>query len=951
MTPERWRRVEDILQAALMRADSERAAFLVHSCAGDDELRREVESLLAQQASTAGFLERPAAAEAARIIGDAGASLLTGRRLGAYQLHERIGVGGMGEVYRARDTKLGRDVAIKILPQLFTSDRDRLARFEREAHVLASLNHPHIGAIYGLEDADGVRALVLELIGGETLAERIARGSMPLAETLLVARQIADALEAAHEKGIVHRDLKPANIKITSDGVVKVLDFGLAKSSDELASVEMTREGVILGTAAYMSPEQARGRPADRRSDIWAFGVVLYEMLTGRPAFEGETLSDLLAKVIEREPDWSALPASTPPRLRELMRRCGRKDPKTRLQAIGDARVQIEELISGTADETIGVVATPPRAQKRARLAWTVTTLALAIIAALAIPATLYFRRVAPEPLVTRFEIATPPTSDPGSFALSADGTQLAFVAMAEGTPRLWVRRLDQVTAQPLPGTEGARYPFWKPDGREIGFFAEGKLKRIVLGSVESHVVADAPAGRGGTWNHDGVIVFAPVGFVLMRVTATGGTPVPVTQLPSGRGSHRFPQFLPDGRRFLYLGGTGGGVEQDMFVGSLDGTESTRVRAARSVAVFAPPASLLWVEEGVLVAQPFDPVRAVVTGEPIPVVQDVGLDEAVYRGAFAVSATGVLAHRTGVGERRQLTWVDRAGVAQGTVGAPDEAGLSGVELAPDGKRVAVVRTVQGNTDVWLIDTGRDVSSRFTLHPGLDGLPLWSSDGTRVVFSSRRIDAENLFEKAANGAGEERPLLPSGELKAALDWSRDGRWLLYGTRHPKTGLDLWAAPMAGGGKPVPVTDARFDETAGQFSPDGRWVAYQSNESRPVQIYIRPFPGPGSPRQLTTAGGSQPRWRPDGKELFYVGLDGRLMAVPIAVGADRQLETGTAVALFRPQLAAGPNINSGTTGSRAQYAVARDGRFLMNLTVAGATPTPITVVLNWDAALKK
>jgi eukaryotic-like serine/threonine-protein kinase len=952
MSDERWRVISRLYDEAAALAPVDRAPFLRKACGGDEALRAEIESLLRDDTRVNELLESK---------GSHGA--LVGQRIGGYEIRSLVGVGGMGEVYRARDTKLGRDVAIKILPRLFTSNPDRLARFEREARVLASLNHPHIGAIYGLEDADGVPALVLELVNGETLADRIARGPIPLNDTLTMARQMADALEAAHEKGIVHRDLKPANIKITPDGVVKVLDFGLAKAaSGDAAPVDLTqsptmtiggtREGVILGTAGYMSPEQAKGRSADKRADVWAFGIVLYEMLTGRQAFAGETTSDVLAKVIEREPDWTALPASTPPRLRELLRRCARKDPKTRLQAIGDARVQIEELISGTADETIGVVATPPRAQKRARLAWTVTTLSLAIIAALAIPATLYFRRVAPEPLVTRFEIATPPTSDPGSFALSADGRQLAFVAMAEGTPRLWVRRLDQVTAQSLAGTEGARYPFWKPDGRTIGFFADGKLKTIDLGSVESHVVADAPTGRGGTWNHDGVIVFAPAGFVLMRVTATGGTPVPVTQLPSGRGSHRFPQFLPDGRHFLYLGGTGRGVEQDMFVGSLDGPESKRVRAARSVAVFAPPASLLWVEEGVLVAQPFDPVHAVVTGEPIPVVQDVGLDEAVYRGAFAVSATGVLAHRTGVGERRQLTWVDRAGVVQGTAGAPDEAGLSGVELAPDGKRVAVVRTVQGNTDVWLIDTGRDVSSRFTLHPGLDGLPLWSSDGTRVVFSSRRNDAENLFEKAANGAGEERPLLPSGELKMALDWSRDGRWLLYGTRHPKTGLDLWAAPMAGDGKPVPVIDAPFDETAGQFSPDGRWVAYQSNESRPVQIYIRPFPGPGSPRQLTTAGGSQPRWRPDGKELFYVALDGRLMAVPIAVGADRQLETGTAVALFRPQLATGPNINSGGTGSRAQYAVARDGRrFLMNVTVAEATPTPITVVLNWDAVLKK
>ena len=403
--------------------------------------------------------------------------------------------------------------------------------------------------------------------------------------------------------------------------------------------------------------------------------------------------------------------------------------------------------------------------------------------------------------------------------------------------------------------------------------------------------------------------MFAPDGAgVLLRVMAAGGTPVPVTQLPSGQGSHRFPQFLPDGRHFLFLGGTGQADEQDMFVGTLDGGESKRVRAARSVAVYAPPASLLWVEEGVLVAQRFDPARAVVSGEPIPVVQDVGLDEGVYRGMFAVSATGVLAHRTGRGERRQLTWVDRAGVARGTVGPPDEAGLSGPELTPDGKRVAVVRTVRGNTDVLLIDTGRDVFRRFTFDPGLDTVPLWSSDGTRVVFASSCPDGRCVFEKAASGAGDNRPLLASGEPKMPLGWSPDGQWLLYGTRHPKTGLDLWAAPMAGDRKPVPVMQTPFDETAGQFSPDGRWVAYQSNESKPVQIYIRPFPEPGGPWQVTTAGGSQPRWRPDGKELFYVGLDARLMAVPIAVGADRQLEAGTAVALFRTQLATGADINS-------------------------------------------
>ena len=746
---------------------------------------------------------------------------LIGQQIGVYQITSLLGAGGMGEVYRAHDTRLRRDVAIKILPRSFTSDLTRLARFEREARMLAALNHPHIGAIYGLEEADGARALVLELVHGETLGERIVRGPIPLSETLFLARQMADALEAAHEKGIIHRDLKPANIKLTPDGVLKILDFGLAKAASDAApsdviptvTIEGTGDGVIIGTAAYMSPEQARGRPVDKRGDVWAFGVVLYEMLTGRRAFAGNTTSDVLAKVIEREPDWTALPASTPPRLRELLRRCARKDPKKRLQAIGDARIQIEELISGATEETATATAAQPRAQRSARFVLIGAALALVTIAALAIPAARYFRRPVPEPLITRFEIPMPPTSDPVSFALSADGRQLAFVAMAEGTPRLWVRRLDQVTAQPLTGTEGARYPFWAPDGRAIGFFADGKLKKIYLGSGDPQVVADAPNGRGGTWNHDGVIVFAPTGGeVLLRVMATGGTPVPVTQFPSGRGSLRFPQFLPDGRHFLFFGLTGGG-EGHMYVGTIDGGESKRVLAARSVAVYAPPASLLWVEEGVLVAQRFDPARAVVSGEPIPVVQGVGLDEGVYRGAFAVSATGVLAHRTGRGERRQLTWVDRAGVARGTVGPPDEAGLSGPELAPDGKRVAVVRTERGNTDVFLIDAGRDAFRRFTFDPGVDSVPLWSSDGTRVVFSSRRNGLQNLFEKAASGAGDTRLLLPSGGPKTPLSWSVDGQWLLY--RYSPSEDRIGPLGRADGRRPraVPVYAHRFRRDGG------------------------------------------------------------------------------------------------------------------------------------------
>ena len=944
--------MKQIFQSALDRAPQERSAFVREACADDGEVRTEVESLLRAHQEAGRF------AESGLGIEDLGLDLI-GRDIGTYRILSQLGAGGMGEVYRARDTKLGRDVAIKILARLFTSDPGRLARFEREARVLASLNHPHIGAIYGLEDVDGVPALVLELVDGETLADRVARGPIPPNETLRIARQMADALEAAHEKGIVHRDLKPANIKITPDGVVKVLDFGLAKAaSGDTATADLTqsptltiggtREGIILGTAAYMSPEQTRGQSVDKRTDIWAFGCVLYEMLTGRLAFNRNTLSDTVAAIIEREPDWTVLPASTSLPLRQLLRRCLKKDPKRRLQAIGDARVQIEELISGPTEEA----ATQPRAQRSSRIGWIVGALSLVIAAALAVPATLYFRRVVPEPLLTRFEIPIPPTSDPASFALSADGRQLAFVATSEGTPRLWVRPLDQVTAQSLAGTEGASYPFWAPDGRAIGFFADGKLKRIDLGSGGLLEVAPATNGGGGTWNRNGVIVFAPASTdPMMRVMAAGGTPVAVTRLTSGQGSsHRWPQFLPDGRHFVFFMASGRGDLNGVYVGTLDGGEPTRVLAAETAAVYAPPGALLWVHQGVLVAQRFDPARQLVSGEPIPVAQAIG-QWTLTRGAFAVSATGVLAHRAGRGERRQLTWVDRAGIVRGTVGPPDESGLGNPELAPHGRRVAVNREDNGNNDVYSIDTDHGLQTRFTFDASVEHSPVWSPDGSRVVFKSLRKGQWDLFQKEASGAGAEQPLLETGEPKSPLSWSPDGRVLLYGAYSLKTGWDIWALPLAGDRKPFPVVQTPFDEFSGQFSPNGRWLAYHSNESQEVQIYVRPFPGPGGVRQVSAMGGSQPRWRSDGKELFYVGPDARLMAVPIAFGVKSEtLDAGVPVPLFRTRLASGENIGS-ISMSTPQYVVAPDGRFLMNLAVEEASPPPITVVLNWDAALKR
>ena len=494
--------------------------------------------------------------------------LSAGMTLGPYEIVAPLGAGGMGEVYRATDTKLKRQVAIKVLPAALTADHDRLVRFQREAEVLASLNHPHIAAIYGLEDADGVRALVMELVDGPTLADRIAQGAIPLDEALPIAKQIAEALEAAHEQGIVHRDLKPANIKVRPDGTVKVLDFGLAKAMEPTSassanamnsptiSMHATQAGIILGTAAYMSPEQTRGGTVDRRADIWAFGVVLYEMLTGRRLFDGATVSDTLAHVLMKDPDWTALPANTPAPIRRLLRRCLEKDRKRRLADIADARMEIEDARSEP--EPAFRPAPAPARHRAHRVLWIFAPLTLVAFLSALVPTVLYFRRATPEPVVTRLDVVTPSTTDAFSFALSPDGRQLAFVANGEKGSQLWLRPLDQVAAQPLAGTDGASFPFWAPDNRAIGFFADSKLKRLDLAGGAPQVLADAIVPRGGTWNRDGIIVFAPLNTGgLMRVGATGGTPVPVTRPAAGQGSHRWPQFLPDGRRVLFLAATG----------------------------------------------------------------------------------------------------------------------------------------------------------------------------------------------------------------------------------------------------------------------------------------------------------------------------------------------------------------------------------------------------------
>ena len=915
---------------------------------------------------------------------------MIGTRIGVYDVVAKIGEGGMGAVYRATDTSLSRQVAVKVLPDAFASDAERLARFEREAKTLASLNHPHIAAIYGFEKSGGMHALVMELVEGDDLSVRIAAAhrlsptahGLPLDEALPIARQIAEALEAAHEQGIIHRDLKPANIKVRSDGTVKVLDFGLAKALDPgggagqagragaeagvyrpdrpdrpdlsasptLTSPAMlTGAGMILGTAAYMSPEQAKGRTVDRRADVWAFGCVLYEMLTGTRAFAGADIQDTFVAIMRDEPDWTRLPATLPQALVAYLKRCLQKDARQRVQSMGDVRLALEGGFETAASPTTAAVAP---AAPRGRLAWTARAVAAAVIVALATPAALYFRRAAPDPIVTRLELATPPTSDPLSMALSPDGRQIAYIATTEGQPKLWVRPFDQATATALPGTDGAAYPFWAPDGRAIGFFADGKLKRIGLSGGGPQVVADAPTGRGGTWNADEVIVFSPRSVSgLLRVPAIGGTPAAVTELKVGDNSHRWPQFLPDGHHFLFTLGLGQTDTRGTYVGSLDGGTPTRVVPDEVAAVFASPDRLLVVRQGVLMALHFDPVRAVVSGDPVPVARSVGVDTTLSRGAFTVSATGVLAHRPGGGQRRQLTWLDRAGRTVGTVNGPDDASPANPALTRDGQQVAVQRTIQGNTDIWLLDA-RGVPSRFTFDSNLDNLPVWSADGRRVVFQSSRSGTGNLFVKPADGSAEEQALLVTPEGKAPQDWSPDGRTLLYTALSPKTGVDLWALPLDGDKKPFPVLQTAFNEMDAQFSLDGHWIAYVSNQSGEAEVFVRAFPESRGQWQVSTAGGTQPRWRADGKELFYVARDGRLTATPIVTAADGlSLAPGAPAALFPVRLASGVSVGVGTFNERPQYAVAPDGRFLVNLALDTEATPPISIVLNWDAPFRK
>jgi serine/threonine protein kinase len=892
-----------------------------------------------------------------------------GTKLSQYRLEEKIGAGGMGEVWKAVDTSLDRSVAVKILPEALSDDAHRLARFEREAKVLASLNHPNIAVVHGLHRAEGIHFLAMELVGGNDLSQRLVRGPLPIEEAVAIARQVAEALEAAHESGIVHRDLKPANIQVTPEGKVKVLDFGLAKAFDQepgsaqgavslspTMTAAATQAGVILGTAAYMSPEQARGRAVDRRADIWAFGCVLYEMLAGKRLFEGDTVSDILAAVLRSDPDWGALPAATPPAIRALLRWCLEKDPRRRLQAIGDARIALDGMLPAQEGPLPGTDVRPaPASRFRERLAWAVA----AVLAVASVGVVLLSRpRPGPAAVVTRSLIAPPAGTQfdfagdhSGSLSISPDGRHVTFSVMSPtGDTSLWIRPSDSFEAHPLPGTRSATWPFWSPDSQYIAFFAEGKLKRIDLAGSPPIAICDARDGRGGSWGREGVIVFSPdTTSGIYSVAATGGTPQAQTALDKARGetTHRWPAFLPDGRHFLFMAGTHSqGIRSEanaVYVAEIGKPGSRRLLLARSNVEYSS-GHLLYVRDRVLLAQPFDPDRLELRGEPLPLAEGVAHQQDYFRAVFAVSENGVLVFMTGTttsGSR--LTWYGRDGKPVQRVADLDS--YDRIALSPEGKRVAftLVDAESGLKDVWVLDLLRGVRTRLTFGASGAGFvgkdaPIWSPDGTRIAYTVTAL-VDDLFVRPAAG-GDEQPLLRTKSDKRPTDWSQDGRILVFDQQGatPNSKYGVWVWPFDGKTEPRPFVDSEFNERGGRLSPDGRWMLYSSDESGRFELYVAPYPGPGGKWQISAAGAVTGWWTLGGKEIVFATPDRSMMSVTVrASGAT--FEVDAPKLLFTE-----PLMVDGT--------VTPDGRrFLLGVRPEADQDLPLTLVTSWPAGLKR
>jgi hypothetical protein len=859
----------------------------------------------------------------------------------------------MGEVYRARDTKLKRDVALKVLPAAFVGDPERMARFQREAEVLASLNHPNIAAIYGVEHDEATHALAMEFVDGAS-----PKGPMGFEDAWNIAAQIAAALEYAHDKGIIHRDLKPANVKVTPDGAVKLLDFGLAKAFTARAvsdsgpgsgngapaaensptlTMGATEAGMILGTAAYMSPEQAKGKNVDKRADIWAFGVVLYELLSGTRPFHGDDVGDVLASVIKDQPALDKVPAQARP----LIESCLEKDPKKRLRDIGDAHCLLNRDSHGAGAASAGLSA--PLWSRFHLIPWGVTALLLITAVALGF---VHFREAPPAAPSYQFQIPPPPNTRFGTFRLSPDGRSVVFTTAGGAA---WIRSLDALESQQVQGSEGAEYPFWSPDGTFVAYYQGGKLKKASVKGGPPQTICDATGSRGGAWGPDGTILFSdgPTSPIL-RVPASGGKPAPVTKL-SETGSagvgHRAPAFLPDGRHFLFETTSTKAEEVGVYVGSLDGGTPVHVLHDDGNATFGldpggKTGHLFFRREGTLMAIGFDPDKFATVGEAFPVAADVAIAGNNQYGAFSSSPTGVIAYWTGAQfANRELTWMDVSGKSLGTVGPPGAYGPGKIALSPDEKTIVASRgqTVE-QSDLWLFDAAGKNSTRFTFGVG-GGDPVWTNDGASLIYSKRNTVVWDIVRRAVNG-GVEETLLKQVVNAQPNSISPDGKQIAYYFTDAKTGYDIGLLNLDGKHETSVYLATPAAELYAHFSPDGNWMAYESNESGRYQIYVQSIPIGRGKFQLSITGGTFPQWRHDGKELYYISADQKLMSVPVRINGSK-LEPGTPKELFPV-----PGATS--------FVVTRDGqRFLVNRPAGGesAAAPPLTVVTNWQAALKK
>ena len=894
-------------------------------------------------------------------------TIATSTKLGRYEVRSKIGEGGMGEVYRARDTQLGRDVAIKVIPSSVAVDKDRLRRFEQEACAAGALNHPNILVVHDIAAHDGSPYVVSELLEGETLRKRIAGTPLNQRRAIDYALQIANGLAAAHEKGIIHRDLKPDNIFITNDGRLKILDFGLAKLTQGDGNQQQTDiptrrvdtdPGVVMGTVGYMSPEQLKGRGVDQRSDIFSFGAILYEMLSGRRAFHGDSAAETMSAILREDPpELSSTNQNVSPALERLVRRCLEKNPEARFHSASDLAFALEALSAGSIpsdqNAAASVVSVPSRLKRREYLGWIV-----AAVAVLGLLATLGFfiaklRNTQTDESVLRLSVTLPENVTMSgtipTVVISPDGRRLAFIAIKDGENSLWVRPLDSFTVLPLAGidTGGAPSPpFWSPDSRFIAFFSGGKLKKVDAAGGPPQIICDFPVARGGTWNRDGVIIVGSIAESLYRVSQSGGDPTPLTSLDESRfeTSHRWPSFLPDGQHFLYFVRTGRIETTGTYVGSLDSKETKQLMPSIVSVAYAPPGFLLVLRNETLLAQPFDFNELKLTGEQVPIADHVAYNPGLGRGAFSVSDNGILVFRAGGGYIDQPHWFDRTGKEIGVVGEPGtyfNLGLSPV----DQRQVAVDRIdpQTGTSDIWLFDLFRDgVSSRFTTDPGGDSFPLWSPDGNSIVFASNREGRGNLYRKSASGGGNEELLLKSAEEKIPDDWSSDGQFIALEIFNPNSKWDLWVLRV-NDKELSPLVQSNFNERQVQFSPDGKYIAYVSDKSGSTAVYVQTFPSSGSEWRISAGGGAQPRWRRDGRELFYLAPDKKLMAVDVTLSP--RFEASVPKTLFGTRALTFSDF-------RNHYVVTADGqRFLINSLPADRGSTPIDVVKNWTALTKR